>query len=165
MDGVSRGGVERGRREEVFLRIEELTNIMATTEQKYTEPYMSEVMKELGRYLDQAAIATRHEPAANKRVAFLRSGLEYTDAYIAAFRIFRAHETNNPGGGRLPNETKQRIRAALDNNWLDSRDVFKHNHLAVNVATVAWGSWSYFGPYYWSEPSPEVREKTVESEE
>ena len=30
--------------------------------------------------------------------------------------------------------------------------------LAVNVATVAWGSWSYFGRYYWSEPSLDVRQ-------
>ena len=66
------------------------------------------------------------------------------------------------GAGRLSNETKQRIRQALDNNWLVSRDIFENHHLAVNVATVAWGSWNFFGRYYWSEPSPEIRAK-VES--
>ena len=45
-------------------------------------------------------------------VAFLRSGLEYTDAYVAFFRIAREHEAS--GGGRLPEQTRQRIRVALD---------------------------------------------------
>ena len=33
--------------------------------------------------------------------------------------------------------------------------------MAVNVATVAGGSWAYFGRYGWSNPSPEVREKAI----
>ena len=108
-----------------------------------------------------AAKATVDESDAHKRVSFFRSGLEYTDAYVAAFRIIRKHEANRPtgGGGRLPNEIKQAIRKALDNNWLVSRDMFENHHLAVTVATVAtvaYGNWSYFGRYYWSEPSPEV---------
>ncbi|MFT5095884.1 MAG: DUF4838 domain-containing protein [Planctomycetales bacterium] len=138
-----------------ILRIEELTNVMATTELKYTEPYTPEVIEELRGYLDSATEATNGESEAHQRVAFLRSGLDYTDAYVAAFRIFREHEAS--GGGRLPPEIKQRIRTALDNNWLVSRNVFENNHLAVNVATVAWGSWSYFGRFYWSDPSPEIR--------
>lgn len=107
--------------------------------------------------MDKAAEATKDEANAHRRVAFVRTGLDYTDAYVAAFRIFREHDAS--GRGRLPPETKQRIREALDNNWLASRDVFENNHLAVNVATVAWGSWAYFARYYWSEPSPEVRAK------
>ena len=97
-----------------FLRIEELTNIMASTDQKYTEPFTAGVVDELRGYLDDAAQVTNHEHDANNRVAFLRSGLEYTDAYISAFRIIREYEADNPSGGRLPNETKQRIREALD---------------------------------------------------
>ncbi|MFT5328572.1 MAG: hypothetical protein ACI8P0_006485 [Planctomycetaceae bacterium] len=140
-----------------ILRIVELTNVMATTELKYTEPYTPEVIEELRGYLDSATEATNGESEAHQRVAFLRSGLDYTDAYVAAFRIFREHEAS--GGGRLPPEIKQRIRTALDNNCLASRDVFENNHLAVNVATVAWGSWSYFGRFYWSDPSPEIRRR------
>ena len=48
---------------------------------------------------------------------------------------------------------KQRMRDALDQNWLASRTVFEENHLAVNVATVAWGTWAYFARFGWSEPS------------
>jgi hypothetical protein len=138
-----------------FLRLEDITDTIAEKQLKITQPFTPAVIDELRGYLDAAATATDGEPDASKRVAFLRSGLEYTDAYVAAFRIFREHEAS--GGGRLPNETKQRIRDALDNNWLVSRDIFENHHLAVNVATVAWGSWNFFGRYYWSEPSPEIR--------
>ncbi len=140
-----------------FLRLEDITDTIAEEQLKLTQPFTPAVIDELRGYLDAAATATANEPDVSERVAFLRSGLEYTDAYVAAFRIFRKHEA--AGGGRLSNETKQRIREALDRNWLVSRDIFEHYHLAVNVATVAWGSWSYFGRYYWSEPSPEVRAK------
>lgn len=115
----------------------------------YTELYTAEVVNELRGYLEAAKTAKKAEPDAHSRVAFIRSGLEYTDAYVAAFHIIREHQTRNPDGGRLPNDTKQRIRAALDNNWLVSRDVFENNHLAVNVATVAWGSWPYWTWYYY----------------
>ena len=83
--------------------------------------------------------------------------MEYTDAYVAVFRIIREHEAKNPKGKRLPDKTKQRIRKALDNNWLVSRDMFKNHHLAVNMATVAYGSWNYFGRFGWSEPSPGIK--------
>jgi hypothetical protein len=142
-----------------FLRVEAITNEMAAGQLTYTELYTAEVIDELRGYLEAAKTATKDEPDTHSRVAFVRSGLEYTDAYVAAFRIIREHQARNPDGGRLPNDTKQRIRKALDNNWLVSRDVFENHHLAVNVATVAWGSWSYFGRFYWSDPSPEVRDK------
>jgi len=142
-----------------FLRIEAITNELAAKKLTYTEPYTPKVITELRACLTAAGKATRNEPVAHKRVAFLRSGLEYTDAYVAAFRIIRRHEAQKPRGGRLPETVKQQIRQALDNNWLASRDIFENHHLAVNVPTVAWGSWSYFGRYYWNNPSPEVREK------
>ncbi len=143
-----------------FLYVEEVTRNVAAEQLNYTDPYTPEVIDKLRSDLDAAETATRDEPDAHERVAFLRSGLEYTDAYVAAFRIFREHEAS--GGGRLPSETKLRIRKALDNNWLVSRDMFENHHLAVNVATVAYGSWSYFARFYWSDPSPEIRER-VES--
>ncbi len=147
-----------------FLRVEEITNTLASRKLNYTELYTPEVIDELRGYLEAAKLATAGEPDAQARVAFLRSGLEYTDAYAAAFHIIREHQTRNPGGGRLPETTKQRIRKALDNNWLVSRDIFENHHLAVNVGTVAWGSWNYFGRFYWSDPSPETR-KQAESQE
>lgn len=139
-----------------LLQVEELTDLLAAKQLKYTEPFTPQVIEELRSHLEAAARSTVNEPEARQRVAFFRSGLEYTDAYVQAFRIIHKHEANRPGGKRLPNETKHAIRKALDNNWLVSRDMFENHHLAVNVATVAFGSWAYFGRYYWSEPSPEI---------
>jgi hypothetical protein len=161
IDDYCRSGFGAGAQpvKKYFLRVEAITNRLAANKLTYTEPYTPAVIDELRSHLDEAGSATKHEADANKRVAFLRSGLEYTNAYVAAFRIIRDHESNKPGGGRLPNTTKQQIRKALDNNWLVSRNMFENHHLAVNVPTVAWGSWSYFGRYYWSAPSPEVRQQ------
>ena len=139
-----------------YLRhVESITDKIAADKLDYTEPYTPEAIGRLQSYLDAAAAATRDEPDAHQRVAFLRSGLDYTRAYVAVFRVIREHRA--AGGGRLSEETKQRIRDHLDNNWLVSRDVFANHHFAVNVATVAWGSWSYFARFGWSDPSPEVR--------
>jgi len=146
---------------EYFLRLEDITDTIAEEQLKLTLPFTPAVIDELRGYLDAAARATDGESGASDRVAFLRSGLEYTDAYVAAFRIIREHEAS--GGGRLPGETKQRIRGALDNNWLVSRDVFENHHLAVNVATVAWGSWAYFGRYGWNGPSDGLKAASGES--
>ena len=138
-----------------FLRLEELTNQIAEGQLHMTVPYTPEVVAGLRGLLDQADKATRDEPAANKRVEFIRSGLEYTDAFAAFFRLEAEHKAS--GGGRLPPEMKSRMREALDKNWLVSRDIFKNHHLAVNVPTVAWGTWAYFARFGWSEPSEAIR--------
>jgi hypothetical protein len=140
-----------------FRRLEEITDTIAKEQLTITEPFTPEVIDELRGYLDAAADATEEESDAHKRVAFLRGGLEYTDAYVAVLRIIREHQAS--GAKRLPPETKRRIRETLDRNWLVSRDVFENQHLAVNVATVAWGSWNYFARFGWSDPSPEIRER------
>ena len=60
---------------------------------------------------------------------------------------------------RLSDEMKARMREALDRNWPVSRDTFVNHHLAVNVATSAWGSWNYYARFGWSEPSESVRNR------
>ena len=158
IDDYCNSGFESGAMpvKQYFLRIEELTNQIAAQQLNVTEPYNPEVIAELRGYLDEAAAATKDEPLARRRVAFLRSGLDYTDAYVAAFRIIRAHQAS--GRSRLPPETKQQISDALDNNWRVSRTIFENDHLAVNVATVAWGSWNYFVRFGWSGPSEAARD-------
>jgi hypothetical protein len=51
----------------------------------------------------------------------------------------------------------------MDNNWLVSRDVFENRHLAVNVATVAWGSWGYFRRFGWTDPSEEAKRQVEQA--
>ena len=140
-----------------FLAIEKVTDKLAAEKLNYTDPYTPEIINRLRGFLEAAATATRNEVEAHRRVAFLRTGLEYSEAYFAAFRIIREHEAS--GGGRLSQEMRQRIGKALDRNWLVSREVFEHEPLAVNVPIVAWGSWKYFGRFGWSEPSAEPRSR------
>lgn len=137
-----------------FLKLEELTDRIAAEQLAVTDPYTPEAVAELRALLDAAAAATDSDPTANRRVAFLRAGLEYTDAYAEVFRINREWQRV---GGRLAPTMKERFRVALDRNWAASRDIFDHHHLAVNVVAVAWGSWGYFGRFGWKGPSDETR--------
>ncbi|MGB6043749.1 MAG: hypothetical protein WBF93_11385, partial [Pirellulales bacterium] len=81
-------------------------------------------------------------------------GLEYTETYTAFYRIEDRY--NAAGGRELTPEFRREFTAALDRNWTVSRDIFQNDHLAVNVAYVAWGSWRYFGRFGWTGPSPEA---------
>ena len=142
-----------------FLRIEELTNQIAEKQLRVHEPFTPEVVTELRDLLEQAGEATKDDPESNARVAFLRTGLEYTDVFVQFYRLEKEHVDG--GGGRLSAEMKQRMREALDRNWISSREVFLKEHLAVNTATVAWGNWSYFARFGWSFPDDEVKEKLL----
>ena len=134
-----------------FLRLEELTNEVADKQSGLAQPYTSKVISELQELLDEAGTLTEADLESHVRVEFLKAGLDYTAAFVAFFRLEEEHKA--AGGGRIPPEMKQRMRDALDRNWLVSRTVFEENHLAVNVATVAWGTWSYFARFGWNEPS------------
>ncbi len=159
LDDYCRAGFESGAEavKRYFLRVEQITDQIAAGQLRIVTPYTREVVDELRTILDEAAEATRDEPDAKRRVAFLRDGLEYTDAYTAFYRLEREHQES--GGGRLSPEMKARMREALDRNWVESRRIFEHNHLAVNIATVAYGSWSYYARFGWSEPSEEIRKQ------
>ncbi len=136
-----------------LLRLEQLTDEIATNELTVTEPYTPEVIAELRAILDEAAAKVNDDVKAKARVEFLRVGLEYTDAYCDIYRIDREWQAL---GGRLSPEMKERAHKALDRNWEASRDIFENHPLAVNVANVAWGSWGYFKRFQWKDVSPEV---------
>jgi len=133
-----------------FLKIESLTDKMASSEMKYTEPYTPEAVMELRGYLEKAHAATEEDSGSNQRVAFLRAGLEYTDAYCEIQRVHRQWQAS--GEKRYSQEWKARLGAACDKNWKVSREIFEKHHLAVNIPNVAWGSWAYFGRFGWRPP-------------
>jgi len=137
-----------------FLRLEALTNEMAKEGKRPTEPFTPEVVAELRGILDEAKESTQNDPDAMRRVAFLRVGLEYTDAYSDIFRINREWEAS--GNKRYSKEFLERIRSACDRNRKVSRDVFENNHLAVNTTYVAWGSWAYFGRFGWKSAAKQT---------
>jgi hypothetical protein len=139
-----------------FLQLEELTNQIADGQLGVTEPFTSDNVSKLRGLLEEAGRLTRDDPESGRRVAFLRTGLEYTDAYANIFHIFREWQAD---GGRLQPEMRERFKVFLDRNWENSRDIFENHHFAVNVANVAWGSWGYFGRFGWRGPSEELLKK------
>jgi len=139
-----------------LLRLEQLTDDIASHGLTVTEPYTPEVIAELRSLLDEAAGQVPDDAQAKARVEFLRVGLEYTDAFCDIHRIDREWQVM---GGRLPPEIKQRAHKALNRNWEASRDIFENYPLAVNVANVAWGSWGYFKRFQWKDVPPEILKK------
>jgi hypothetical protein len=137
-----------------FLEIEKLTDQIAAEKLPVTRPFTPEAVATLRTHLEEAAKATADDPESNRRVSFLRVGLDYTETYSAVFHLIQAWE--EAGGGRLEGELKERFRVALDQNWEASRDIFDNHPLAVNVASVAWGSWGYFNRLAWKGPSESV---------
>ena len=138
-----------------FLGLEKLTDQIAAEKLAVTLPFTPEAVAELRVHLDDAARATAEDPESSRRVAFLRVGLDYTEAYSAVFHLMREWEA--AGGGRLQGEMKERMTAALDRNWMASRNIFDNHPLAVNVANVAWGSWGYFNRLAWKGPTDEAK--------
>ena len=140
-----------------FHELEKLTNLIAENEDiKYTDPYTDEIVAGLRKHLEKADQATRDEKEANQRVAFLRAGLDYTDAYCEIFRVNR--DWQDSGAGRLTPEFREKFKVACDANWKASRHIFDNHFPAVNVTYVAWGSWDYFGRFGW-RPPPLVEEE------
>ena len=158
IDDYCRAGFGRGAEhvKRYLLRLEGLTDEIAANELTVTEPYTPKVTSELRGYLSQAARATRDDPAAQRRVAFLQRGLEYTEVRAAWGRLFREY---NDAGQKLAPDLRERGRKVLDRNWLLSREILYNDPLAVNVACVAWGGWGYFGRLGWRGPSAEALRK------
>lgn len=156
IDDYCRSGFGAGAEsvKQYFLLLEELTNQIAEGESAVTDPFTPDVVADLRAHLEKADKATKDEPGSNARVAFLRTGLEYTDAYTEIFRINKEWEKT---GGRLTPEMKVRFEVALDRNWELSRKIFEEKLLAVNVTNVAWGSWGYFKRFQWKSPSLEKK--------
>jgi len=139
-----------------FLLLEELTNQIADGQLAVTEPFTDANISQLRSLLAEAGQSTREDSESNRRVAFLRTGLEYTDAYANIFHTYREWQAE---GGRLQPEMRERFKVYLDRNWENSRDIFENHHFAVNVANVAWGSWGYFGRFGWRGPSDKLLKK------
>ena len=139
-----------------FLRLEELSVEFASQQQPVTAPFTPERVTELRALLDEAAAAVDRESDEHRRVEFLRVGLEYTAGYSTMMRRFYAWKE---AGAQRTDEHNRQLRAAIEQNWLNSRDIFENHPLAVNVCTVAWGSWGLFRQTRWSGPSEELLER------
>ena len=140
-----------------FLHIESLTNDIAAEQMAVYDPFRPAAIDELRAMLDEADKATRDTPDDNRRVAFLRIGLEYTADYSAVFHTYDDWIASEPG--RLTDEQREAFRAVIETNWESTRNIFDNHPTAVNTTSVAWGSWGYFRRMGWNEPSQQLLDK------
>lgn len=128
-----------------LMDIEALTDKSAADESFLTDPYTPEVIVQLRAHLEAAAKADVTE-AQQRRIAFLRRGLEFSALSAHGYRLLDELKTT----GKLTDDLRQRSRETLDQLWKVSREIFENDPFAVNVAYAAWGGWGSFGKLGWN---------------
>ena len=113
-------------------------------------PYTPEVLTQLRGDLDAAGRATSGDAASQRRIAFLRRGLEFTEVQAAAHRLLRRAADLSP-------EEKAEAAQLLDRRWFLMRKLFVEEHYAVNVAAVLQGEDRRFAHLGWKGPTPAER--------
>ncbi len=109
-----------------------------------------ETMTALRAHLLTAAKQTENDAAAHRRVAFLRSGLEFTVVSAEAHRLAEAIET-----GSKPDAAA--ISAVMDRRWQLMRGLVQSHPLAVNVGVVAAADVVWIRPLKWKGPSDSAK--------
>jgi hypothetical protein len=159
IDDYCRAGFGAGWQEarKYLARIEQLTDKMAAAELTITAPYTPEVIAELRGHLDAADKAAAGDEAVRRRVAFLRTGLDYAEMQAKVYRIVEGAKDR-----ALTDEEKALSSALLDQRWRMMRKMFKEEPFAVNLAYVCWGE--RLAPVVWRGPSAKVKAE-VEADE
>ena len=134
-----------------LMRIEALSNEIATKGGAITAPYTPEAIAELRSFLDSAHNKTTGDPAALRRIRFLRFGLDFTDLQAASYRLL--DETNAKG---LTPEICQRANEPLTKKWELARQMFLDEPYAVNTPYVYWGGEARFGRLGFTCPKPKI---------
>lgn len=129
-----------------FDRVEQITNgiaretaVDAARRMDITEPYTAEVIAELAALLDEAEKLAAGNDEVLARTGFLRRGLEFTDVQARAYGLLRQEADADRA-------CAQRL---LDRKYWIMRDIFPKDHLAVNVAYIAWGGGGYWKRLGW----------------
>ncbi|HEV7406375.1 MAG TPA: hypothetical protein VGO11_25725, partial [Chthoniobacteraceae bacterium] len=97
-----------------------------------------------------AAKATENDAPAHRRVAFLRTGLEFTAASAEAQRLREAVAN----GGALDPAVAS---AAMERRWQLMRAILQNQPLAVNVGAVAANDGPLAAALHWKGPSEIVK--------
>jgi hypothetical protein len=110
----------------------------------------SETIAALRASLVAAAKATEKDPPSHRRVAFLRTGLEFTAASAEAQHLREAIAN----GGTLDPAAAS---AAMERRWQLMRAILKNQPLAVNVGVVAANDGPLASALRWKGPSEAVK--------
>jgi hypothetical protein len=157
IDSYCQSGFGRGWKDirSYLARLEQLMNQTAavthtpgpdTPEGSILIPYTPEVLQELRGYLDAADRAASDDAPSQRRIAFLRRGLDFTEIQAAIYSLARRD-------GDLTADEKAEAARLLDRRWIMMRKIFEEEHYAVNVAAVLQGEIGRFKHLGWTGPS------------
>jgi hypothetical protein len=152
--------------EKYFAREEQLMNETAAVNQApgpdtpqgaLTIPYTPAVLAELKSYLDAAQRAAGDDAAVQRRIAFLRRGLAFTEIQATAYGLLRR-------ASELNADEKAAATRLLDDRWIMMRKMFAEEPWAVNVAAVLQGETNRFKALGWKGPGAALRASVGEKE-
>ena len=136
-------------------RVEEITNQGAINEKQHMlNPYTPKIIAELATYLDNAVKEADGNKKVIARIAFLRSGLVFTDLQAEAFRL-----NNKVKKDRKDKKLKAESQKELDKKWIFMRELFEQYPNSIDVGLARFYSercFSYLGN---RKPSKETVEK------
>ncbi len=152
LDDYCRSGFRAGAEDvkKYFLRAEEgIVPVVAGGKGQFPQ-ITPETIAGLRASLVAAAKATENDPPSHRRVAFLRTGLEFTAASAEAQRL---RETVAGGGTIDPAAAS----AAMERRWQLMRAILHTQPLAVNVGAVAANDGPLAAALGWKGPSDAVK--------
>jgi hypothetical protein len=113
-----------------FLKIQETTADEAPA-------YTPELIQHLRGLLNEADRAVGDDKTIRSRIAFLRTGLNFTDLQATINRMVEQANRKDPA------LDPDRARQLLELNYFMLRDVVLNHHLALNACYVMWGNGDY----------------------
>jgi hypothetical protein len=125
-----------------FDGLEALMDEAAVKKQKPAEVFHSKALVKIRKDLEQARQEAGADVAVSKRIAFLETGLRWTEIEVGAHAFLE-----DPAKA-----DKAAAKKILDERYNLMRQVFRETPLALNVAYISWGEdglWSRLG---WKRP-------------
>ena len=133
--------------------VEEITNQGAINEKLHMlDPFTPEMIAKLEEYLNKAVEEAEGDKGVIARIAFLRSGLDFTNMQAKAFRM-----NNRVKADRKNEKLKVESQKVLDEKWTYMRNLFMKYPMSIDVGSEYFYSSRCF--YYLGNRKPS--EKTV----
>lgn len=135
--------------------VEAITNLGAMNEKLHMlDPFTKQRVAKLAGYLDNAVKEAKGDKGAIARIAFLRSGLDFTDMQAKAFRMSNKVKAH-PEDKKLKAES-QRV---LDEKWTYMRNLFMRYPMSIDPGLARFYSQRCFAYLGNRKPSKETVEK------
>ncbi len=138
-------GPAAGPVEQFFRRLESITDGVAAEAADKLAPYTAETCSELHRLLDRAGALAATDDLVCRRVAFLRSGIEFAEVQARTHGFASASRDRSPAEGEV-----ERFRGDLERKFQLMRRLYREEPLALNPAMIAWGSEGVFRRLGWN---------------